>query len=164
MSRCSICLASGRGQLDLLISTVSSARQSLTYCHLGQHVCLSVCNSCDNLCVISSLADYATRRPNMSASAGRDYRQSLMLIVTSKQQVLDSRLNEDFPITSYQHLLNCWTSQESHDGGDKSTGFRSDWAIWVIPSHMFTRCLLLHTFQKTVCLQEPRSSVVTFTV
>lgn len=58
MSRCCICLASGRGHFDLLISTDSSATQSLTYCHLGQR-CRSVFNSCDNLCVINSLADYA---------------------------------------------------------------------------------------------------------
>lgn len=52
ISRCCICLASGRGHFDLLISTVSSARQSLTYCHLGQHGSLSL--TAVTTCVLSA--------------------------------------------------------------------------------------------------------------
>lgn len=139
MSRCCICLASGRGHFDLLISAVSSARQSLTYCHLGQRVSLFL--TAVTTCVL--LAPWLimqTRRPNMSASVGRDYTQYLMPIIANKQQIIDSGLNEDFLIISYQHLLNCWTSPRSHDRGDKLTVFRSDRTIWVIRSHMFRLC------------------------
>lgn len=139
MSRCCICLASGRGHFDLLISTDSSARQSLTYCHLGQHVSLSL--TAVTTCVLSApWLIMQMHIPNMSASVGRDYTQYLMLIIANKQQIIDSRLNEDFLIISYQHLLNRWTSQNSHDRGDKLTVFRSDRTIWVIQSHMFTLC------------------------
>lgn len=158
MSRCCICLASGRGHFDLLISLVSSARQSLTYCHLGQHVSLSL--TAMTTCVI--LAPWLimqTCRPNMSSSVGRDYTQCLMLIIANKQQIIDSRLNEDFLIRSYQHLLNCWTSQITHDSGDKLTVFRSDQAIWVSASHMLTLCYCCTGSWKqfvALCSQLPR--------
>lgn len=139
MSRCCICLASGRGHFDLLIFTVSSARQSLTYCHFGHCVSLSL-TAVTTCMLLAPWLIMQTHRPNMSASAGRDYTPHLMLIITNKRQIMDSRLNEDFFIKSYQHLLTCWTSQKSHDRGDKLTVCRSDRTIWVIQSHMFTLC------------------------
>lgn len=121
MSRCCICLASGRGHFDLLISTVSSARQSLTYCHLGQRVSLSI-TAVTTCMLLAPPLIMPTCRPNMPASVEPDYTQHLMPIIASNQQIIDRRLREVFLITSYQHLLNCWTSKKSHDRGDKSSG------------------------------------------
>lgn len=159
MSRCCICLASGRGHFDLLISTASSARQSLTYCHLGQHVSLSLTAVTTCVLLVPWLI-MQTRRPNMSASIGRDYTQYLMLIIANKQQIMDLRLNEDFLIMSYQHLLNCWTTQKSHDRGDKLPVFRSARTIWVIQSHMFTLCYCCTGSSLFFGLLEPMRSVV----
>lgn len=139
MSRCCICLASGRGHFDLLISTDSSARQSLTYCHLGQRVSLFL-TAVTTCVLLAPRLIMQTHIANLSSSVGRDYTAYLMLIIANKQQIIDSGLNEDFLVRSYQHLLNRWTSQKSHDRRDKLTLFRSDRAIWVIQSHMFLLC------------------------
>lgn len=83
MSRCCICLASGRGHFDLLISTDSSARQSLTYCHWGPFASLS-------LTAVTTCALLAPSLivQNTSASVQRDYIQSLMPLIANNQPII----------------------------------------------------------------------------
>lgn len=82
MSRCCVCLASGWGGdcADLLITLHSSAAPLLTY----RAACFCICNSCNNLHVISRLSTSASAR-------------CLAPVIANNKRIVDWRLDEPFP-------------------------------------------------------------------
>lgn len=117
MSRCCICLASGEGHADLLITPRSSAAPSLTYCDFGQPLSASV-TAATTCALLTDRTRQLAVRCLASATA-------------NNKRIVDQGRMSVFLITSYQHLLNCGTS---HDRGDKLPISMNEQTIWVIRS------------------------------